>query len=111
MFRPLLALDEALQPAERVVPLFRDQLEMSMDLFETARLQLPDALAAVSRAAHETGIFHHAQVFGDRLTGDGEPSGQLRDRHRTVVAEARDQTDPRLVAKRRKHGCRTYQCS
>ena len=69
----------------------RDQLEIPAYICEALLFQSPDALAPVLRAAHEAGVFHHAQMLGDRLTTDGEAGGQFRNRHRPVVAEARDQ--------------------
>src|SRR6267142_1757424 len=111
MLRPLSALDKVLQPAERVVPLFRDQLEISMHLCEALLFQLPDILAPVSRTAHETGVSHYAQVLGDRLTRDGKLGRQLRDRHRPIVAETTDETKPSLIAQRGKDRRRTLQRS
>src|SRR5207247_1775790 len=89
-----LALDKALQTAEGLVPLCRNHLQMPACLRETPLFQLPETLATVRRAAHETGVFHDPQVLGDRLTGDGEAGGQLRNRHRPGVAEARHQAQP-----------------
>src|SRR6266568_9170341 len=63
-----LALDKALQAVERLVPLCRNRLEMPACGRETPLFQLPDALATVRRAAHEAGVFHDAQVLGNRLT-------------------------------------------
>src|ERR1700738_2479225 len=102
-------LDKALQPAERVIPLLRNQPKISIDFGETLLFQLPDALAPVPRAAHETGVFHHAQMFGDRLTRDGKPGGEPRDRHRPVGAEAGDEAKTRLVAQGGKHRRRTFE--
>src|ERR1700687_5796467 len=103
------AFDKALQPTERVVPLLRDQLKILIHFGETLLFQLPDALAPVPRAAHETGVFHHAQVFRDRLTRDGKPGGEPRDRHRPVGAEAAEEAKTRLVAQGGKDRRRTFE--
>jgi hypothetical protein len=105
------ALDKTLQPGERVVPFFRDQLKISVYLGEALLFQFPDALAPLARTPQETGVFHHAQVFGDRLARDGKPGPQLRNRPRAIGAEADDQTQPRLIAQRRKDRRRLHQLS
>src|SRR5439155_149934 len=64
------AFDEALQPVECLVPLRRDRLQLPARVREPLLFQLPDALAPLLLAAHEAGVFHHAQVLGDRLTRD-----------------------------------------
>jgi hypothetical protein len=71
--------EKAFQATEGVIPLFRDQLEMSVYVGEAPLFQLPDALAPMSGAAHETGLFHHTQMFRNRLPGDRKVCSQPRD--------------------------------
>ena len=98
----VLMLDEALQPGQRAIPLHRDLLEILPCLGKALLFELPDALPSDLRAADQPGIFHHAQVLGDRLTRDVEAAGQPGDRQRPSVAETRDQAKPGLVPQRGK---------
>src|SRR5262249_7599119 len=98
-----LALDKALQPAERLVPLRRDRLQMPPRIREALLFKLPDALPSELLAAYEAGLLHHPQMLRDRLTRDRESFREPRDRHRAVVTEARDEAQPRLVTQRGEH--------
>jgi hypothetical protein len=86
----LSVLDEFAQPAEGVVPLLRNQVEIMARIFESALFQLPNALAPVSSAMHETRFLHYPQVFSDRLAGDLRACGEPGDRHWPVVTEPED---------------------
>src|SRR5262249_22658218 len=98
-----LALDKALQPAERLVPLRRDRLQTPPRIREALLFKLPDALPSELLAAYEAGLLHHPQMLRDRLTRDCESFREPRDRHRAVVTEARDEAQPRLVTQRGEH--------
>src|SRR6058998_931156 len=82
------ALDKALEAAERMIPLFGDQLKILIHLRESPLFQLPNALAPISRAAHQAGAFHHAQVLAHSLPRDGGTAGELCNRHRPVITQA-----------------------
>src|SRR5262245_8299080 len=79
---------------------------MPARLGEPFRLKPPDALPALLRALTETGLLHDAQVLGDRLPRHREARGQPRDRRRSLVAQARDEAEPRLVSQSEEHGGR-----
>jgi len=61
-------LDEFAKAGEGGVPLLRDEVEVAAGVLETLLIELPEALAAAARAAHQTGVLHDPQVFGDGLT-------------------------------------------
>jgi hypothetical protein len=97
-----LTLDETPEADERVIPLGRDFVEVTAGIVEAPRLQLPDAFAAALGAVHQTGVFHHPQVFRDGLTGYWKAFRQPGDGHRPTVAKASDEAQPRFVAERGK---------
>jgi hypothetical protein len=62
-------------------------------VFKAPLINLPNALAPVAPAMDETCCLHHAQVFGNRLTGLLEPAvnwmmdiGPLSQRRRLAVS-------------------------
>src|SRR4030095_15453433 len=107
----LLALDIALQPTDCLVPILPHELKIPPHTSKSRLLQLPDALAAPSRAADQTCVLHDAQMLRDRLPRDGKPGTQVRDRHRPAVAEPGYQAESRLIAQRREDGRRTREGS
>jgi hypothetical protein len=80
-------LNECAQAAKSVVPLLGNQIEVMAGVFQAALLQLPNALAAVPCAAHQTRALHHSQMFGDGLSRDLGTRGQPSDRHGPMVTE------------------------
>jgi len=98
------ALHETPQPQERIVPLGGDRLKMPARFSDALRLESPDALSPMARTVNETGIFHHTQVFSDCLPCHVEGLGQLRNRRRSLITQARHQSKPRFVAEREKDG-------
>lgn len=95
--------DERLEPGQGPVPLRRDRVEMPARLGEPLRVETPAALSALSDPTHETGVFHDAQMFRDRLSSDVEAFGQLRNGQRAHFAQARHQSEARLIAERKEH--------
>ena len=69
---------ECAEALKRHVPLRRDFLEIALDVGEPFGLQLPDALAPGSGAAHQSGALKSAQMLGDRLARN---SAALRQSH------------------------------
>lgn len=86
----LSVLDELAQADESVVPLLRDEGEVAARVFKALVPQLPNALAPMPCATHETRLLHHTQVLGNGLTGDVGADSEPSDGHRSVVTEARD---------------------
>ena len=86
----LSVLDELAEPEERVVPLLRDHVEVAAGVFQAPLIQLPNALAPVSRAAYQARPLHHPQVFGDCLASDLGSLGEPGDRERSVITQAGD---------------------
>src|SRR5438445_1039745 len=76
------ALDERLQPAERLVPLPGDGVQRLAGLQERPGTQLPDALAPAAGAADDAGARQDLEVLGDRLAGDRGAGGEPGDRGR-----------------------------
>src|SRR5438874_8684959 len=64
-------LDERSQAPEGIVPLLRDSVQVSARLLEAPRLELPDALASATFAAHETRSGERMKVLRDGLARDG----------------------------------------
>ncbi len=100
------ALDEILQTDECIVPLGRDRVQMPACFSDAPGLESPDGLSSMTRMVNETGIFHDPQVFGDGLPRHVEGLSQLRNRRRSVVTQARHQSQPGFVAEREKDGGR-----
>jgi hypothetical protein len=91
-------LDELAQAAKSVVPLLGNQVEVVARVFEPPLVQLPNALAPVPCVMRQTRLFHHTQVFGDRLTREVGANREAGDGQRAVITEARDETQARLIA-------------
>lgn len=68
-----------LQTGERHVPLLRDEVEVAARVLKALLIQLPEALASAARTAHEAGVLHHAQMFGDGLPRDAGACGESAD--------------------------------
>src|ERR1700730_1129986 len=89
--------DEPAQPATGGVPLLCNQVEVPTRVFKAPLVQLPNALTAVPSATHDTRSLHHTQVFGDRLTSDVGARGEPGDGHRSLITEAGEKPQARLV--------------
>jgi hypothetical protein len=103
------AIDELTQPAESVVPLFGNQIQVMAYLIKPSLIQLPDALPAMSAAAGKTRAFKYSQVLGDRLTSDIKTSAQPGDGSWAIITEARNYAQAGLISQRRKYRSRAYQ--
>ena len=81
-------LNEIAETDEGRVPLAGDGVEVTAGRGEVFAVELPDSFAAMATAADKTGVFHDAQVFGDRLTSDFGTFGEAGDGQWTGVGEA-----------------------
>jgi hypothetical protein len=90
--------DELLEASQRVVPLFRDELEGVTSVFEPFRPHFPEALPAFASRAQQARIRHGVKVLGDGLPCDVEADGELGDRQRSFAAKTRDEPEPSLVS-------------
>lgn len=102
-------LDKPTQPAESIVPLLRNSIKIVADIDKPSLIQLPDALATMVSAAHETRFLHHLQVLGNSLTRHLEAIGQPSDGRWAIVTESGNQSQTSLVPQRRKHRRRVEQ--
>src|SRR3989442_7050958 len=93
------ALDERLQPAERLVPLPGDGVERLARLQKLPRAQLPHALASAAGTANQPRARPHPGGLGGRLAGHPRGSGEPPHRPRTAAAQAgaQGQTRPRTA--------------
>jgi hypothetical protein len=60
-------------------------------------IHLPEPLAAMPGAFHETYFLHHMQMLSDSLTSDVRAGGELGDGHRAANAKAGDKSQAVLV--------------
>src|SRR5207244_10892695 len=93
-------LDERSQALEGIVPLLRDSVQVSARLLEAPRLELPDALASATFAAHETRSGERMKVLRDGLARDGSARAQTHDGEWSFPAEAGDEPQSRLLPER-----------
>lgn len=82
------AFNKLLQASESVIPLLRNEVEVAARILEPLLIQLPKAFASTPRAAHKTGVLHHAQVFGDGLTRDASACSKPADGCRSFLTKA-----------------------
>src|SRR5438105_3283810 len=88
--------------SQRIVPPARDNLEPAPPFGEPSRIERPDTFAPVTTAVDESGGRKHLEVLRDALPCHAwEPLSQRRDRCRTIVGQAVQKRQPRLVAERR----------
>ena len=74
---------------------------MAARLGELSRIQLPDVLAAAPGTSDDPGAGEHVKVLRDGLPGHARARGKASDGCRTTRAQARDETQARLVPERR----------
>jgi len=96
--------DEPAQAFQRGIPLLGDGVEVTAGIFKTPLIQLPDAFAALPGAAYQTRSLHDPQVFGDGLPGNLGAVGEPGDGEGSVLAEAGDELETRLITQRCEEG-------
>src|SRR5882724_3974404 len=98
------ALDERLQPAQRLVPLQGYAIEIALDAVDRLRPELVVALAPDTHAFHDPGMLQHAKMLADRLPRELRTRRQAGDRLRRTFAELCNQRQSCLVAQCGKDG-------
>ena len=96
-----VGLHELPQAAGRGVPLIRNQRQIALDIREAVGLDLPNLFAAGAGASRQSGGLEDLQMLGHGLARDRRAIPQTHNRLRPLLAEARDQPQPGLVAERR----------
>src|SRR5437879_3305741 len=84
-------LDELAEPSQSLIPLLRNQVQVTAGIIQASQVQLPDALTSVPCAAQQARCLHDAQMFGDRLASDFGSRCEPGNGHWSGVTEARDQ--------------------
>src|SRR5437867_1225884 len=103
------ALDELLQPAQRLVPLPGDGPQRLPSLLQLVRPELPQALAPSPAAADEAGAGQDSQMFRDRLPGHRRTRRESSDGSGASGAQSEDEVQARLVSQRSEDGCEPFQ--
>lgn len=60
----------SMQPTERIVPLFRDELEAFFSFYQRLRIKFEETFAPRHLTAHEADTSQDLQVLCDRLPAD-----------------------------------------
>ena len=75
----------------------RDEVEVTARVLKTPLVQLPEALAAAAYAVYQTGVLHHAQMFGHSLAGNPGSCCEFGDGGGSLLTKANDQPQTNLV--------------
>lgn len=73
-----LIFDERFQPAQRVVPMRGNEIEVFLHVAERSRIEFEEAFTPRMRVAHDSRRFEDSQVFGDRLPSETSAFRKLR---------------------------------
>lgn len=76
----MLRFDKCLQIAKLPLPENAVVLQPAVDRFQGRRVELVETMASAPRLTHEVGLSKHAEMLGNRGTGDGEGASDLTGR-------------------------------
>src|SRR5215469_9602951 len=99
-------LDVSAQAFDRGIPPGRNLFQGSASFRQLARSELPEALAAETKATRQPSLFQSEQMLGNGLTRYRRAFGETCDGERYPTAKPGDDPQSRFVAKRRENrGC------